>query len=131
MNKVSGTFTITGGDEQTISDAEGEFRLTRVRGAQRFEGGISGEGSVDWVMAYAPDRTARFLGFQRIVGSVGGRAGSFVMESTGFHDGRSSVGTWRIMPNSGTGELAGIDGHGWFEAPGGAVVSFELEYDLV
>ena len=130
MNKISGSFTITGGDEQTISDAEGEFRLTRVGGTQRFEGGIIGDGAVDWVMAYAPDRSARFLGFQRVAGSIGGRAGTFVMESTGFHDGRTSVGTWRIVPNSGTGALAGIGGHGSFEAPGGAIVTYELEYDF-
>jgi hypothetical protein len=131
MNKISGSFTITGGDEQTISDAEGEFRVTRVSGIQRFEGGIVGEGLVDWVMAYAPDRSARFVGFQHIVGSIGGRAGGFLMESTGFHDGRSSVGSWRIVRNSGTGALTGIAGQGTFEAPGGAVVSYELEYELV
>jgi hypothetical protein len=131
MNKISGSFTITGGDEQTVSDAEGEFRVTRVSGVQRFEGGIVGEGFVDWVMAYAPDRSARFVGFQRIVGSIGGRAGGFLMESTGFHDGRSSVGSWRIVRNSGTGALTGIAGQGTFEAPGGAVVSYELEYELV
>jgi len=130
MNKISGSFTITGGDEQTISDAEGEFRVTSVSGIQRFKGGIVGEGFVDWVMAYAPDRSARFLGFQRIVGSIGDRAGGFLMESTGFHDGRTSVGTWTIVRNSGTGGLAGIAGRGGFEAPGGAVVSYELEYDL-
>jgi len=130
MVKTTGSFTVTGGDEQTIRSVEGEFRLTRVQGSQRFEGGIVGEGAVEWVMAYAPDRSARFLGFQRVDGSLGGRTGSFLMESTGFHDGRSSVGSWRVVPGSGTAGLAGISGHGSFEAPGGPVASYELEYDL-
>jgi hypothetical protein len=130
MNTATGTFTVTGGDEQVIRDAEGEFRLTRVTGTQRFEGTIAGQGSVEWVMCYSPDRSARFVGFQRIDGSIGAHAGTFLMESTGFHDGRSSIGSWRVVPGSGTGELAGISGHGTFEAPGGAVVSYQLEYDL-
>jgi hypothetical protein len=130
MNKAKGNFTVTGGHEQAIRDAEGEVRLTWVSGTQTFEGDIVGAGSVDWVMCYSLDRSSRFLGFQRIEGSIGGRSGSVVLESTGFHDGRSSVGSWRVIPGSGTGELARMGGHGTFEAPGGAVVSYELEYEF-
>jgi hypothetical protein len=130
MSRATGIFTVTGGNEQTIRDAEGEMRLTRVSGSQRFEGAIVGDGSVEWVMCYSPDRSSRFVGFQRIEGSIGERSGSLVMESTGFHDGRSSVGSWRIIPGSGTGELAGIGGRGTFEAPGGPAVTYELDYEL-
>jgi hypothetical protein len=130
MTRAVGTFTVTGGSEQPIHEAEGEVRLTRVSGTQRFAGGIVGEGSVDWVFCYRPDRTASFLGFQRIEGSIAGRTGSLVLESTGEHDGHSSQGRWRIVPGSGTGELAGIRGEGSFYAPGGAQVSYELEFDI-
>jgi hypothetical protein len=130
VSKASGTFTVTGGNEDTIRGAAGELRVTRVSGRQRFEGEIAGEGTVHWLMLYSPDGSARFAGFQHVEGSIAGRSGSLMMESTGSHDGRSSVGTWRIVPGSGAGELAGIAGHGTFEAPGGAVVSYELEYEL-
>jgi hypothetical protein len=130
VSKAIGKFTVTGGNEHLIREAEGEVRLTRVTGTQRFEGGIAGEGAVEWVMCYSPDRSARFMGFQRIEGSIDGQTGSLVLESTGFHDGRSSQGGWRVVPGSGTGELVGISGHGHFEAPGGAVVTYSLEYEL-
>ena len=130
MTRAVGTFTVIGGSEQPIHEAEGEVRLTRVSGTQRFAGGIVGEGSVDWVFCYRPDRTASFLGFQRIEGSIAGRTGSLVFESTGEHDGHSSRGRWRIVAGSGTGELAGIRGEGSFDAPGGALVSYELEFDI-
>jgi hypothetical protein len=128
--QARGTFTVVGGNEEAIREAEGEFRLTRVSGAQKFGGDIVGDGSVYWVMCYSPDGSARFSGFQRIEGSIEGRAGSLVMESTGYHDGRSSVGSWQIVPGSGTGSLSGANGHGTFEAPGGAVVSYELDVEL-
>ena len=130
MSRATGTFSVTGGSEQTTREAAGEAKLTRVSGTQRFSGGIVGEGSVDWVFCYRPDRSARFLGLQRIEGAIDGRSGSLVMESTGNHDGKRSNGRWRVIPGSGTGELAKISGEGTFEAPGGPDVSYELDYQL-
>jgi len=130
VSRAAGTFTITGGSEQTVREAPGEVRLTRVSGTQRFGGGIVGEGSVEWVFGYRPDRSARFVGLQRIEGSIDGRSGSLVMESTGDHDGRLSKGHWRIITGSGTGELAGISGEGSFDAPGGPEVTYQLDYQF-
>ena len=130
VSRVAGTFTVTGGSEQSIHEAEGGVRLTRVTGSQLFGGGIVGGGAVEWVFCYLPDRSARFAGFQRVEGSISGRTGSFVMESAGDHDGRSSRGQWRVIPGSGTGDLTGLAGEGTFEAPGGPVVSYQLDYRL-
>ena len=130
MSRATGKFSVTGGSEQTVREAPGEVKLTRVSGTQRFDGGIVGEGSVEWVFCYRPDGSAVFAGFQRIEGSIDGRSGSLVMESTGNHDGRRSKGHWRVIPGSGTGELAGIGGEGSFEAPGGPQVTYELDYHL-
>ena len=130
MSRAAGTFAVTGGSEQVTHEAEGEVKLTRVSGTQRFAGDIVGEGSVDWVFCYRTDRTATFLGLQRIEGSIAGLTGSLVLESTGDHDGRSSRGRWRVVSGSGTGELAGIRGEGSFTAPGGQQVSYELDFEF-
>lgn len=130
MSTASGKFTVTGGGEQTVREAPGEVKLARVSGSQRFVGSIEGVGSVEWVFGYRPDRSAVFAGFQRIEGSIDGRSGSLILESTGNHDGKASNGRWRIIPGSGTGELAGITGEGTFEAPGGPEVAYKLEYRL-
>lgn len=130
MTRATGNFTVTGGSEQTVREAPGEVKLTRVSGTQRFGGAIVGEGSVEWVFCYRPDRSARFVGVQRIEGSIDGRTGSLVMESAGDHDGRSSKGRWLVIPGSGTSGLAGITGEGTFEAPGGPEATFSLDYNL-
>jgi len=130
VSSAAGAFTVTGGGEQTIHEATGEVRLTRVSGTQLFKGGIVGEGSVEWMFCYRPDRSAVFVGFQRIEGSLDGRSGSLVMESTGDHDGRQSKGHWRVIAGSGTGELAGISGEGSFDAPGGPEVIYQLDYQF-
>jgi hypothetical protein len=128
--RATGTFTVTGGSEQIVREAPGEVKLTRVSGTQRFAGGIAGDGSVEWVFCYRPDRSARFAGLQRIEGSIDGRSGSLVLESTGDHDGKRSRGRWEVVAGSGTGELAGIGGRGSFEAPGGPEVAYEFDYEF-
>lgn len=130
MTTAAGKFTVVGGSEHVYRATPGEVRLTRVSGTQKFGGAIVGDGSVEWVFCYRPDRTARFLGLQRIEGAVNGRSGSVVLESEGDHDGRQSRGRWRIVPGSGTHELAGIRGEGSFDAPGGPEATYELDYSL-
>lgn len=130
MATVTGTFEVTSMNEDTYQALEGNAKLTRANGTQRFTGDIEGEGSVEWLMCYLPDRTARFVGLQRIVGSIGERSGGFVLEASGEHDGTQSKGTWKIIAGSGTGGLSGIRGEGSFHAPGGPEASHSLAYEL-
>jgi hypothetical protein len=130
MAKATGTFEITSMGEGAYEEVEGEARLTRANGTQRFTGDIEGEGSVEWLICYLPDGAARFIGLQRVTGSIGQRSGSFVVEATADHDGKQSTGTWTVIVGSGTGELSGLSGRGTFEAAGGPEASFSLEYEL-
>jgi len=77
-----------------------------------------------------PDKTAHFVGLQRVTGSLGGRQGSFVAAADGDHDGSGSTVTFAIVAGSGSGELAGISGEGRLVAPGGPKGTYELEYTL-
>jgi Protein of unknown function (DUF3224) len=130
MAQAIGTFELVSGSEDAYLETEGEARLTHAHGVQRFSGDIEGEGSVEWLMCCLPGGGARFVGMQRIAGSLGGRAGSFLVEATGSHDGSQSTATWEVIAGSGTGALAGISGKGGFHAPGGRIVSYHLEYEL-
>ena len=130
MTTAAGTFEVLTGGEDAYRQADGEPRLTHANGSQRFSGAIEGDGSIEWLMCYLPAGGARMVGHQRIDGSVDGRRGSFLIEAVGQHDGKASTAIWRIIEGSGTGELAGIRGEGGFEAPGGKIVTYRLDYDL-
>jgi Protein of unknown function (DUF3224) len=130
MPNLSGTFEVLGGGEEAYREDPAGPRLTHAKGTQRFGGGIQGDGSVDWLVCYRPDKTARFVGLQRIDGRIGDRTGSFVLEATSTHDGNASTGTWAVIPGTGTGGLAGITGKGGFEAPGGPKVQYHLDYEI-
>jgi hypothetical protein len=81
-------------------------------------------------MCYLPGGGARFLGLQRIAGSIGGHRGGCVIEAVGNFDGRQSKGTWTVIEGSGTGELSGLRGEGSFQAASGPQASYRLEYEL-
>ena len=130
MAKAKGTFDITSFNEDTYEDRGEGAKLTHAWGDQAFSGDIEGSGQVHWLMSYRPDKTARYVGLQRIEGRIGGRTGSFIIEATGDFDGGASRGTWSVVPRSGTGELAAIGGRGTFDAPGGPKATYELDYEI-
>jgi hypothetical protein len=129
MGMANGSFTVTGGHEDAY-DEEGGLRLTHASGEQSFSGDIDGLGSVHWLMAYRPDRTARFVGLQRITGTIGGHSGSVVLTAEGEHDGSASRIRWQVVAGSGTGELEGLTGQGGLEAPDGPTGTYHLDYSF-
>jgi hypothetical protein len=130
MQRATGSFQILSGNEDGYEQRDGGGRLAHAWGDQAFSGDIAGDGNVHWLISYAADKTARLIGLQRISGSVGGRSGSFVIETRADHTGKSSQGSWSIIEGSGTGDLAGITGRGSFDAPGGPSATYQLEYEL-
>jgi hypothetical protein len=130
MSTLTGGFELASWDEQTTQELEGERKLTRADVTQTFTGDLEGEGSVEWLMSYAEDGTARFVGMQLVRGVIDGRKGSVVLETLGEFDGRIASGTWTVIPGSATGDLTGITGKGRFEAPHGPNATYTLEVEL-
>ena len=126
--KATGNFKIESWEEQPYLETEDGGKLTRAKVEQTFRGEIDGHGEVEWLMCYQPDNTADFVGLQRIVGRVGDRSGSIVLESRGTFDGNHAKGLLRVVPGSGTGELNGISGEGELNAPLGSQPSVTLTY---
>ena len=128
MVKAQGSFQLTSWNEETYEELAAGAKLTRAAVTQAFEGDIAGEGAAQWLMAYRSDGTARFLGLQRLDGGIGERRGSFVLETAGDFDGRLASWQATVVSGSGTGDLAGLEGHGTFGAAHGAKATFELDY---
>jgi hypothetical protein len=129
--RANSTFKIEGWDENPYAEIETGGKLTRASVKQAFSGDLEGQGAVEWLMCYRPDQTADFVGLQRIVGRIGGRAGSFVLLQTdGSFDGKEAKGKLSVVPGSGTEELSGLRGDGEFTAPVAGQPSITLDYEL-
>jgi hypothetical protein len=123
MATLTGQFQVTSWDENAYME-DGDRKLTRATVQQDFTGDLQGSGEVEWLMCYADDGTARFVGLQRIESD---EDGSVVIESTGAFDGKQAVGEWSVIPESATGAFEGLRGHGNFSAPMGGTPSYVLE----
>jgi Protein of unknown function (DUF3224) len=107
--------------------AEGPV-LTRIRVEESFSGDISGDGTVEFLQAARADGSASFVGIERVSGTVGGRAGTFLLQDAGTVAGNVVRGDWFVIPGSGTGELAGLRGEGGFRANLGEGAQVHLDY---
>ena len=124
------TFATTAWDESPYAETDGERKLTRTRAAFAYQGDIEGEGSVEYLMAYSPSGLGSFVGLERIVCSLGGRFGSFVVQHTGTFDPKSVTTHWHIVPGSGTGELEGLHGGGEVVLAGHGPYPISFDYDF-
>ena len=127
-SKATGTFTIKGWDEQPYAEAEGAAKLTHARVTTTYGGDLEGEGTSELLMAY-DQADAAYAGYERFVGSLGGRSGSFVLRlDGGFQDGAATT-TWTVVEGTGTGDLAGLEGQGGYQArQGEPEVAYELRW---
>ena len=48
-------------------------KLTRVSVNKSYQGDITGEGKLEYLMMYRDDGSASFIGMERVVGSIVGR----------------------------------------------------------
>jgi Protein of unknown function (DUF3224) len=129
---AEGTFTVASWEEDTYQDLAGqEEKLTKARMGFQLSGDLAGDLVSDTFMYYRKDGTAEYTGLQRFTGQIAGRSGTCVMIADGGYNGGEARSTWRIIPGSGSGDLAGLEGSGASVAaagqPGG---TYSLDYKL-
>jgi hypothetical protein len=121
--ELRATFDIAGWDESPVEEWEGG-KLTRASVKKRYSGDIEGEAVLEYVLTYAPDGTAPFVGLERVTGVAGGRRGALVLQQVGvFADGAAKA-TLTVVGSS--GEFEGASGTGEMVADPGGRVTLDL-----
>jgi hypothetical protein len=123
-------FAIKNWDEKPYSEGQDLPKLTRAAVTRAFSGDIAGEGHVEYLMMYRSDGSATFVGLERIVGDLAGRAGSFVLQRTGIFENGVAKESYFVIPGSGTGELHNLRGEGTSAVGHGAEHPLVLTYEL-
>lgn len=127
---ATATFSLKNWDEKPYDQIDGGPKLTRASILYGFEGEMAGEGRLEYLMTYLPDSSAQFVGYQRFVGRVGNREGSFVFQHGGRFANGVATDTWRVVDGSGTAALTGIRGQVEFAAPHQERYEIIFEYEL-
>jgi hypothetical protein len=126
--RATGSFTIKSWDERPFAELEGAPKLTQARVTTTYGGDLDGEGTSTLVMAY-DGADASYTGYERVVGSLSGRSGSFVLRLAGGFEQGAARTDWTVVEGSGTGELAGLRGEGGYVAKQGEPeVAYELRW---
>lgn len=123
-------FSIKGWDEKPYSEGQDLPKLTRAGVTKTFTGDIEGEGQVEYLMMYRSDGSATFVGLERVVGRIAGKAGSFVLQRIGMFEGGLAKESYSVIPGSGTGELLGLRGEGTSAVGHGNEHPMTLDYEL-
>jgi hypothetical protein len=130
-NSASARFAIKSWDEKPYSEGQDLPRLTRASVAKTYTGDIEGEGQVEYLMMYRSDGSATFVGLERVVGRIRGKAGTFVLQRTGVFESGQAKESYSVVVGSATGELSSLRGEGSSAVGHGTEHPFMLNYELV
>lgn len=124
------TFRIQGWDESPLNEGPGLPKMTRSIISYVYEGELAGSGSLQYLMFYAADGRATFVGMERFAGTLGGREGSFALKHVGVFANGVATAALSIIEGSGTGALAGISGEAELSAGHADSHPLELHYEF-
>jgi hypothetical protein len=128
---VNARFAIKSWDEKSYSEGQDLPRLTRATVTKTFTGDIEGEGQVEYLMMYRSDGSATFVGLERVIGRIGSKSGTFVLQRIGVFESGQAKESYAVIPGSATGELRGLLGDGSSAVGHGTEHPFTLNYELV
>src|SRR4030095_16442472 len=110
---AKGTFEVTlapqGDSHGENGSAPDGATLGRMLLDKRFAGDLAGTGKGQMLTAMAAiGGSAGYVAIERVTGTLNGRVGSFVLQHTGTMNRGAPQLAITVVPDSGTGELAGI-----------------------
>lgn len=130
MPIARGTFEVKLAPLDPPDDAGDGNQLGRMSIDKRITGELEATTRGQMLSAGTATRgSAGYVAIERVTGTLHGRAGSFVLQHSGAMDRGAPSLSIRVVPDSGTGELAGLSGEFRLAIADG-VHSYELEYTL-
>ena len=130
MKTASGTFEVSLTPQPT-DDAGGEgATLGRMSMEKQFRGDLEGTSRGEMLSASTGvEGSAGYVAMERVSGDLHGRRGTFALQHSGTMTRGTPQLTISVVPDSGTGELAGLAGMLAIEIEDGQH-SYRLEYTL-
>lgn len=123
--RASGTFDV----KLTPVNVGGE-PIGRMQIDKRFRGGLEAKSLGQMLsVTTSVQGSAAYVAMERVEGALDGREGSFVLHHTGVMDRGKAALSVLVVPDSGTGSLAGLTGSMTIRIESGNHL-YEFEYAL-
>jgi hypothetical protein len=126
---ATANFVIDRWDERVLLEEPG-IRLVHTSLSKTFQGDVQGSSVGEMIMAGAQHESRSYVGFERIVANLHDRQGSFVLHHDASMHRQGGSATWRVMEDSGTGELEGIRGTATLQRHPDGSHTFTLDYEI-
>ena len=124
MAEAQGHFDVQIKPESTFAEGVGRFSVTKT-----FHGDLQGTATGEMLAVRTPTPgSAGYVVIERVEGSLAGKTGNFLLQHYGILDRSQPEQKIAIIPDSGTGELAGIAGH--MSVAAAATHAYVLTYPL-
>ena len=109
--KATGTFSVDMKPIDGYAEGINDIKLNRMSIDKSFEGDLTGTSKGEMLSAMTPVKgSAGYVAIEQVTGEIDGMKGSFVLQHFGtMHSGHERL-ILEVVPDSGTGELAGISG---------------------
>jgi hypothetical protein len=126
---ASGTFDVKLSPQGQDDKAEGSS-LGRMTIDKQFHGDLEGAAKGQMLVAGTDVKnSAGYVAIERITGTLHGRSGSFVLQHSGVMTRGAPQQAITVVPDSGSGQLAGLAGRMTIVI-GGGKHSYNFEYTL-
>ncbi|MEJ8280032.1 DUF3224 domain-containing protein [Pseudonocardia spirodelae] len=124
--RAEAAFTVDSWEEAPYDEPGQGPRLTRVTVRKTYAGRIDGTGVAE-VLTSQGDAGSGYVASERVVGTLDGRAGTFVVQHGGLAHPDGTLSTFgSIVPGSGTGGLGGLSGTAGEGARGVLTLDYRL-----
>lgn len=125
MAQVAGRFEV-----MLIAQKEDDPSLGRMTIDKQFHGDLEATSKGQMLTAGTDVKgSAGYVAIERVTGSLNGRSGSFVLQHSGTMNRGTPQLSVTVVPDSGTGELAGLEGQMSIQIAAGKH-SYDFEYTL-
>jgi hypothetical protein len=109
-SRASGTFEVKL-SPQELADKSADPSLSRLSIDKQFHGDLEATSKGEMLAAgTAVKGSAGYVAIERVSGTLQGRSGTFVLQHSGTMTRGTPQLTVTVVPDSGTGQLAGLDG---------------------
>jgi len=127
---ASGTFEVKVAP-QTATEFETSVGLARYSLDKEIHGDLEGTSKGEMLATNTEVKgSAAYVALEKVTGTLNGRAGSFVLQHSASMTSNSQQMLITVVPDSGTGQLAGISGKMAIKIAEGGKHSYDLEYTL-
>jgi len=129
IKHASGTFEVKL-SPQTRDDEVGDPTVSRMSLDKQFHGALEATGRGEMLaVRTATEGSAGYVAMERVAGTLDGRSGTFALQHSGTMARGAQHLLITVVPDSGTGELAGIGGQMKINIVDGKH-SYDFEYTL-